>query len=204
MRDRGVQVSGVRQTLLIFFVAALFAGRFRGSPLPGGNHDLSLIPLLASPKSDPISLDTGLAHNTVTKEGGYGNQIEEAPISRGRRHELRAEGASGTVERPAQDRAAGLAYRIKPAIPSGSSTALALVAKVRFRHGIKIDGVLAITICDSAMPSSNSSETSTAWIRNREGSFFTILRLCPGYTLHPTYRSSVHQEKLAARISILQ
>jgi len=41
-------------------------------------------------------------------------------------------------------------------------------------------------------------------IRNREGSFFTTLRLCPGYTLHPTYRSSVHQEKLAARISILQ
>ncbi len=29
--------------------------------------------------SDPVSLDTGLAHNTVTKEVGYGNQTEEAP-----------------------------------------------------------------------------------------------------------------------------
>ena len=53
--------------------------------------------------SDPVSLDTGLAHNTVTKEVGYGNQIEETPISRGRRHELRAEGACGTVERPDQE-----------------------------------------------------------------------------------------------------
>jgi hypothetical protein len=35
---------------------------------------------MAIHKSDPVSLDTELAHNTMPKEVGYGSQIEEVPI----------------------------------------------------------------------------------------------------------------------------
>ncbi len=60
-------------------------------------------------KSDPVSLDTELAHNTVTKEVLYGSQIEEARIIiRRQRDEFRAEGGPRTVEHPAQDRAGAL------------------------------------------------------------------------------------------------
>ena len=48
--------------------------------------------------SDPVSLDTDLAHTTVTKEGGYGIQIEEAHDHSRAFASIRAQGTPETME----------------------------------------------------------------------------------------------------------